>query len=105
MIIAGNIVILAGIIFMLFGVIGIFKFSNFYSKILITAKIDTVGALTLIIGIAIKHGFSFFTLKLLLIAILMLIINPLVTHMIARSAYTSGYKIENHRIREDEDNA
>lgn len=93
--IAGNIIIIAGIIFMLFGVIGIFKFKNFYPRILVTAKIDTVGAFTLIIGIAVKHGFSFFSLKLLLLIALMMIINPLVSHMIARSAYLSGYKIDN----------
>jgi multicomponent Na+:H+ antiporter subunit G len=87
--VAGNIIIFAGIVFMLFGIIGIFKFTNFYARILITAKIDTVGSLTFIIGVAVKHGFGFFSLKLLLLAVLILFINPLVTHMIARSAYMS----------------
>jgi multicomponent Na+:H+ antiporter subunit G len=89
LILAGNIIIFAGIAFMLLGIIGIFKFRNFYARILITAKIDTVGSLTFIIGVAVKHGFSFFSLKLLLLAALILFINPLVTHMIARSAYLS----------------
>ena len=86
---------------MLFGVIGIFKFKSFYARILITAKIDTVGAFTLIAGIIIKHGFGFFTLKLVLLIALLMIVNPLTTHMIARSAYLSGYKIDNRH----EDNA
>ena len=92
--ILGNIIIVAGIIMMFFGVIGLFKFKNFYPRILVTAKIDTVGTLTLIAGFIIKHGFSFFSLKLLLLLGIMLLLNPLASHIIARSAYLSGYKPE-----------
>ena len=87
--IAGDIIIYTGIIFMLFGVIGILKYKTFYARILVTTKIDTVGAFTIIIGIAVKHGFSFFSLKLLLLLVLMMIVNPLVTNIIAHCAYSS----------------
>jgi len=97
-----NIIIIAGIILMSFGVIGIFKFKNFYPRILVTAKIDTVGVLTLMIGLIVKHNVSFFSLKLLMLLGIMLILNPLAAHMIARSAYLSGYKIEDSRTRDDE---
>ena len=102
--IAGNIIILAGIIFMLFGIIGIFKFKNFYARILVSSKIDTVGAFTVIIGLAVKHGFGFFSLKLILIIVLMMIINPLVIHMTARSAYLSGFKTEDNHAGDNEEN-
>lgn len=92
--IIGNIVIAAGIIFMFFGVVGIFKFDNFYTRLLATSKTDTVGALTLILGIAIRHGFSFFSGKVLLLGVIMLIFNPLIAHILARSAYLSGYEAE-----------
>jgi len=92
MTVAGDVLIFAGIIFMLFGVICIFKLNSFYAKILIIAKIDTVGSLTFIIGVAVKRGFDFFSLKLLLLALLLLFMNPLVTHMIARAAYMSEGK-------------
>ena len=87
--IAGNIVMIIGIIFMLFGVIGMFRFKDFYLRILVLAKIDTVGAITFMIGIILKHGISFFSLKVLLIMILFLILNPLTAHIIARAAYLS----------------
>ena len=92
--IVGNIIIIAGIMFMFFGVVGIFKFDTFYTRLLATSKTDTVGALTLIIGVAIKHGFSFFTGKIILLAVIMLIFNPLVAHILARSAYLSGHEVE-----------
>jgi multicomponent Na+:H+ antiporter subunit G len=92
--IAGNIIIYAGIIFMLIGVIGILKYKNFYARILITTKIDTVGVFTIIVGIIVKHGISFFSLKLLLLLVLIMIINPLITHIIAHCAYSSGLEIK-----------
>ena len=98
----GNVIIIAGIILMFFGVIGIFKFKNFYPRILVTAKIDTVGTLTLISGLIVKHGLGFFSLKLLLLLGIMLILNPLAAHMVARSAYLSGYKIEDSKTTDDD---
>jgi len=81
-----------GIAFMLFGVLGIFQTKkDFYYRVLVACKIDTVGFLTVIIGVAIRHGLSFFTGKLLLIAIIMMVLNPLVAHIMVRSAYNSGY--------------
>jgi len=87
--ITGNAVMILGLVFMFFGVIGLFRFKEFNLKILVLAKIDTVGALTFMIGIIIIHGFSFFSLKVLLIMILFLILNPLTAHIIARSAHLS----------------
>ena len=81
-----------GVAFMLFGVIGLFKpGKDFYYRILVACKIDTVGFLTLSIGLAIRHGFTFFTGKLFLIVIIMMVLNPLVSHIVAGSAYYSGY--------------
>lgn len=92
---AGDIIISIGILFMISGIIGFIRFKHFYPRILITAKIDTVGAITIILGAAIKHGFSFFSLKTLLIMIIMMIINPLASHMIVRAARQSGFQTVN----------
>ena len=96
--IAGTIVIIIGIIFMLFGVVGLFKFDTFYIRLLITSKIDTVGMLTLIIGIALRQGFSFFSGKLLLLIAIILILNPLVAHTVARCAFLSDQETPNNNL-------
>ncbi|MCL2366021.1 MAG: monovalent cation/H(+) antiporter subunit G [Oscillospiraceae bacterium] len=85
----GNIVIVIGLVFMAFGALGLYKFKDFYLRLLVLAKIDTVGAITFMVGIIIRHGFSFFSLKVLLIIVLFLILNPLTAHIIARAAYLS----------------
>ena len=90
----GNIIIALGTFFILFGIIGIFKFDNFYTRILVAAKIDIVGIITIIIGVVVKHGFSFFSAKSLLLLGILMIITPLASHMIARAAYLSGYQVE-----------
>ena len=90
--IIGYVVMGIGVAFMLFGIIGIFQPKrDFYYRILVACKIDTVGILTLGIGLAIRHGFSFFSGKLALIIIIIMVLNPLVAHIIARAAYNSGY--------------
>ena len=104
MIIAGEVIIGVGIVFMFFGIIGIIKYKSFYTRILVTAKIDTVGVITIFIGMAVKHGASFFSLKVLLLMGIMMLINPLASHMIARSAYLSGYKTDAQIKDENDDN-
>jgi multicomponent Na+:H+ antiporter subunit G len=91
--IIGTIIIWIGISFIAIGVFGIYRFKNFYPRILVVSKIDTVGNITLMIGVVVKNGFTFFSLKVLLILLIMTVINPLSTHSIARSAYFSGYRI------------
>lgn len=89
----GNFLIALSLIFITFGVFGIYRFKNFYQRALISANIDIVGYITLILGLIFKNGFSFFSIKLIFIMIITLILNPLVSHAIVRSAYISGYKI------------
>jgi len=70
----------------------------------VTAKIDTVGVITIFIGMAVKHGASFFSLKVLLLMGIMMLVNPLASHMIARSAFLSGYKTDEQTRAENDDN-
>ena len=92
--IIGGIVMGIGIAFMVFGVVCIFWLRDFYPRILVASKIDTVGLLTFLLGVCLQHGFSFFSAKVLLIVIIILVLNPLVAHIVARSAYLSGYQLE-----------
>ena len=94
-----TILMISAVVFIGFGVIGIFRFKSFYSRILVTAKSETVGFLTMMIAVIIASGWSFFSMKAVLITVFVMMTNPIVTHSITRSAYRSGY-----RIRKDVDN-
>ena len=89
----GLMMIYVGIAFIAIGVLGTYRFNSFYPRILVAADIDTVGFMTVMFGVMVYNGMSYFSLKVLLILVLYVIINPLVTHSITRSAYFSGYKV------------
>lgn len=93
----GNILIIIGLIFMAFGVLGIFRFKDYFSRVLIGGKVDTVGFITILIGLMLKSGVNFFTGKVFLVLILYIITNPIATHAITRSAHLSGYRIKKER--------
>ena len=92
--IIGLVLVALGVGFTAFGVVAMFRFKSFYTRILTTAKIDTVGVITIVAGMAIRHGFSPFTGKILLVGVILFIFNPLVAHILARSAYLDGYQLE-----------
>ena len=103
MLIISSIVIGIGVFFMLMGLIGIFRFKDFYHRILVASKIDTVGMITLLLGLSLRHGLSFFTGKMVLIIIIVIILNPLVAHIMVRSAYRSGYKLTGQMCGKDDE--
>ena len=96
--ILGYVIMGLGIFIMVFGMIGIFQTKkDFYYRILVVCKIDTVGMMTIVIGLAFRHGLSFFTAKLMFILVILMVLNPLVAHIVARAAYMSGYKSINEQ--------
>jgi multicomponent Na+:H+ antiporter subunit G len=92
--ILGLIVMIVGLLLMGIGIFAIFRFKGFYTRILVISKVDTVGTITFLFGLAIRHGISFFSGKILLIVVFILILSPLVGHMVARSAYLSDHPLQ-----------
>lgn len=82
----GNILIFIGVCFSFIGLIGVYRFKDFYSKLLASSKIDTVAMVTLILGVAIRSGISWFTLKVLLVLAFILFINPIITSKVVLRA-------------------
>jgi multicomponent Na+:H+ antiporter subunit G len=87
--IIGHVIVCIGLVFVAFGIIGIYRFKNFYQRLLSSSKIDTVGTITVIIGMVLIHGMNVFSLRLILIFGILLLLGPLSTHIVARSAYMS----------------
>ena len=93
----GNILIIVDLIFMLLVIIGVYRFKDFYSRVLVSAKVDTVGFITILVGLIFKQGFNFFSWKTLIAVAFFIITNPIGTHAVTRSAYLSGYRIKKER--------
>ena len=94
---SGNIIVVIGLVLMAFGVIGMSRFKDYFSRVLIGGKVDTVGLITILIGLMIKNGLTYFSGKILLVLVLYIVTNPIATHAITRSAHLSGYRIKKER--------
>ena len=78
---------------MVFGALGILRFPDVYTRLHAATKCDTGGAMTILIALALMaHAPTLVRLKFLVLAFLIALINPTVSHAIARGAYKYGIK-------------
>lgn len=77
--------------FGLTGAIGILRMPDVYCRIQCSSKTITMGALPVLLALVIGEGpFSVYGSRALLVAILLLIVNPAASHALARAAYKIG---------------
>jgi len=86
----GYVLIILGSIFLLLGSLGIVRMPDLYNRIQAGTKATTLGALSAIIGVGLVEPTWFF--KTLIIAVFIVLTNPIGSHSIARSSYKSGLK-------------
>jgi multicomponent Na+:H+ antiporter subunit G len=73
------------------GAVGIIRLPDTYLRIQASSKTVTVGALPLLIAVVVAKGFdSVYVARALIVAVLVLVMNPLATHALARAAYKAG---------------
>lgn len=85
--------ILGGLFFFTTGTIGLLRFPDFYTRMHATGKCDTLGALLILIGVAIHMGISLISIKVLFIAFFIFLANPTATHAVIRAGYKSGVPV------------
>jgi multicomponent Na+:H+ antiporter subunit G len=77
--------------FSLSGAVGIVRMPDVYCRIQCSSKMITMGALPVLIALVVGEGpVSVFGSRALLVAILLLVINPVASHALARAAYKIG---------------
>ena len=82
-------------------VAGVFKFKFILNRMHAAAIIDSFSLLLAMIGIAVAYGFSFATVKVLLIVLLVWVASPVSGHLIARLEVTTDKHLsEECEVRE-----
>jgi multicomponent Na+:H+ antiporter subunit G len=77
-----------GIFFSLTGAVGILRMPDVYTRIQCSSKTITMGALPLLIGLVVGEGpLTTYGSRALIVAVLLLLVNPIASHAIARAAY------------------
>jgi multicomponent Na+:H+ antiporter subunit G len=80
-----------GLAFTLSGAVGILRMPDVYSRIQCSSKTVTMGALPVLIALVVGMGpVSSYGGRALLVAVLLLIVNPAASHALVRAAYKAG---------------
>lgn len=84
--------VLIGLLTMLIGSIGIIRLPDFFSRTHAASKVDTVGIIILLIGMAVFEGWTLTSGKLVLAIGFVAMTNPVGIHVLARAALRLGVK-------------
>ena len=91
--IIGYILIVIGILFDIFGCIGLVRFPDVYNRLQASTKCVTLGTILLLVGVAVKAASGPTSAKAIICAVFILITSPTAAHAIAKGAYASGVKL------------
>ena len=80
------ILLLVGSVFALIGSIGIVRMPDVFTRLHAAGITDTLGAAGVLLGLALKAGFSLLLVQLLLMLAFLLLLNPTACHALARAA-------------------
>jgi multicomponent Na+:H+ antiporter subunit G len=89
----GYILIMIGILFDIFGCIGLVRFPDVYNRLQASTKCVTLGTILLLVGVAVIAGSGPIIGKAIICAVFILITSPTAAHAIAKGAYASGVKL------------
>jgi len=73
---------------------GLFRLNNALNRLHAAAKCDTLGSLLVLIALCIIVGFSFATLKFIILIIFFWLTNPIAVYMISRAEVLTNPYIE-----------
>ena len=89
----GYLIILVGVLFDLFGCIGLVRLPDIYNRLQAATKCVTLGTCMILFGVFVINGVSAAGAKALLCAVFILLTSPVGAHALARAAHRSGVKL------------
>ncbi|TVR68817.1 MAG: cation:proton antiporter [Spirochaetaceae bacterium] len=99
----GQAIIVLGLLITGFGVYAVLRLDGFYTRIVVTSKVEAMGFVTIVIGAILVTGLSPVSIKLAIILLFELLTVSVGAHAIARSAWISGYRIRTATVVESHD--
>jgi multicomponent Na+:H+ antiporter subunit G len=91
--IIGYILIIIGILFDIFGCIGLVRFPDVYNRLQASTKCVTLGTILLLVGVALASGIGATASRAIICAVFILITSPTAAHAIAKGSYASGVEL------------
>ena len=90
--IVAAVLIAAGLFIFAVATVGVFKFKYVLNRMHIAAQSDTLGLMLVLAGVAVLTGFTFTTLKIVVIIVLFWMTGPVASHMLAKMEIDSQEK-------------
>ena len=88
--------VITGLIVMCLGVIGVYRFKYVLNRMHAAAMNDTMGIALVMLGLIVMSGFTFTSLKLLLVILMLWLSSPVSSHLIGRLEVTTNEDISKH---------
>lgn len=83
--IIGGVLVVTGVICMVLGIIGVFRFKYVLNRMHASAMIDTLGILLILSGLMVLIGICPLFFKMLAIIVFMWMASPVMSHLISRA--------------------
>ena len=89
----GYILMTVGVLFDIFGCIGLVRFPDVYNRLQAATKCVTLGTVLLLAGVALVSHSGATASKAIICAVFILITTPTAAHAIAKGAHSAGVKL------------
>jgi len=98
-VVIGSVLVALGAAFLFLGALGIVRMPDLYNRMQAGTKATTLGNLLTLVGLGLIE--PAWMLKLLLIALFVLMTNPISSHALARGAYRVGVPLTEGSVRDE----
>ena len=88
-----RVIIGIGLLFDLFGAIGLVRLPDVYNRVQAATKCVTLGTCLILFGVFVHAGISALGVKALLCALFVILTSPVGAHAIARGAHIAGVRL------------
>ena len=89
----GIVIIAIGILFDLFGCIGLIRLPDVYNRLQAATKCVTLGTCLVLVGVMVMSGSAATNVKAVICLAFILVTSPTAAHALARGAHSSGVKL------------
>jgi len=84
--------IVTGLFFLIVAAVGVIRLPDVFSRSHAVSLTDSLGALLMLVGIALYEELGINTFKILVVLVLVYILNPVIAHATIRAALRAGVK-------------
>jgi multicomponent Na+:H+ antiporter subunit G len=100
-IIISTVFIAIGILFNLFGCVGLIRLPDVYNRLQSATKCVTLGTCSILLGVLVRYGFVSIGIKALVAIPLLFFSATVAAHALAKGSYRFGIKLGDKSIHDD----